>query len=171
MIHSHCVRHRSPPSVVLFIALGLLTALRVSAAADLSTDQLRMLQDAGGWQYLEMNSSAIGVQTEHPCFDGQPYPDECSGTLTLSRNHTFVQDLMIEGKSYRRHGTYELDGDQLTLFDELQTQDGPYTVSIDLEEKTLVMQMSPSGGNVRCRFMLNRKYKEKRKQEQTKEHT
>jgi hypothetical protein len=156
------VRHQS----LAFIVIALLAALRIGAAADLSTDQLRMLQDAGGWQYLEMNSSAIGVQTEHPCFDGQPHPDECSGTLTFSQDNTFVQDLVIDGRSYRRHGTYQLDGDQLSLFDELQTQDGPYTLLVNLEQKTLVMQMSPSGGNVRCRFILNRKYQEKRKQDQ-----
>lgn len=117
-----------------------------------------MLRDPGGWQYIEISDPQKGVQTDHTCFDGQAHPDECSGTLTFSGHNTFMQSLRIQGEGYQRHGTYRLDGNQLTLFDELGTQDGPYTVSVSLQEKTMLMQMSPAGGGVRCRFLLDREY-------------
>jgi hypothetical protein len=47
----------------------------------------------------------------------------------------------IQGQSAPRHGTYTLENDQLALFDELGTRDGPYTVQIDTQTKTLVMDM------------------------------
>jgi hypothetical protein len=40
-----------------------------------------------------------------------------------------------------RHGTYQLDGDQLAFFDEFGTRDGPYTIAIDAEKKSMSMQM------------------------------
>ena len=145
------------------ISFALLTSFRAVAGATLDSDQLKMLQDSGGWQYIELSDAALGVQTEHSCFDGHPHPGECSGTLTLTPNKTFLESLLIEGKSYQRHGAYQLDGDQLTLFDELGTRDGPYTVSVDLQRRTMVMQMSPAGGDVRCQFMLNREYRKRLK--------
>lgn len=143
-------------------AIGILA----TAAFALNHDQLKMLQDPGGWQYLELSDAALGVQTVHTCFDGHPHPDECSGTLTLSPGKTFVQSLRIQGKGYQRHGTYQLEGDQLTLFDELGTRDGPYTVSVDPQHDTMVMQMSPAGGDVRCRFLLNREYHKRMRAQQ-----
>ena len=159
MIHSHCVRHQN----LAWLVFALLTNFGVITASGLESDQLKMLRDPGGWQYIKVSDASLGVQTEHTCFDGQPHPEECSGTLTLTSGNTFVQSLRIQGGGYQRHGTYRLDGDQLTLFDELGTRDGPYTVSVNLQRKTMVMQMSPAGGNVRCQFMLNREYHKQRK--------
>lgn len=136
-------------------------ALSARAGSDLNSDQLTLLRDPGGWQYIEVGDPQKGVQTAHTCFDGQPHPEECSGTLTFSKHSTFMQSLTVQGEGYQRHGTYQLDGDQLTLFDELGTQDGPYTVSVNLQRKTMLMQMSPAGGGVRCRFLLNREYRKK----------
>ncbi len=154
-------------TVLAVLLFTLFANLRAIAGPNLDPDQLKMLQDSGGWQYIKLSDAALGVQTQHTCFDGQPHPGECSGTLTLSPSKTFVQSLQIQGKNVQRHGTYQLDGDQLTLFDELGTRDGPYTVSVDLQPKTMVMQMSPAGGDVRCQFMLNREY-HKQKQRRAK---
>ena len=129
------------------------------AGDDLSSDQLKMLTDPGGWEYIKISDVDKGVQTEHPCFDGQPHPNECSGTLTLTSNNTFIQSVRIHGQTVQRHGTYRLAGAQLTLFDELETQDGPYSVSVDLQAKSMVMQMNPAGGSVRSEFHLEREYR------------
>jgi len=113
----------------------------LSARADLSADQLKLLQDTGGWQYITMSEPSGGVQTTHTCFDGRPHPDVCSGTLTLTASKTFVQNVSIEGKSVQRHGTYDLDGDQLAFFDEYGTKDGPYTIELSDETKSLTLTM------------------------------
>lgn len=152
------------------ILIGLLSSFGAMAATGLDADQVKMLKDPGGWQYIKLSDTALGVQTEHPCFDGQPHPEECSGTLTLSPSGAFVESLRIEGKAYERHGTYQLEGDQLTLLDELGTRDGPYRVSLDQQRKTMVFQMSPAGGGVRCEFVLNREYRKRRKAQGHEEH-
>ena len=41
-----------------------------------------------------------------------------------------------------RHGTYTLEGDQLTFVDELEKSDGPYTIEVDTDKKSLLMYMS-----------------------------
>ncbi|HEY3937719.1 MAG TPA: hypothetical protein VGL97_09825 [Bryobacteraceae bacterium] len=113
----------------------------LGAHDELNRDQLKLLQDSGGWEYTKIESPENGIQTEHTCFDGTPHPDACSGTLTLASNNTFVQKVNIHHESVARHGTYQLDGDQLAFFDEFGTQDGPYTISIDTEKKSMSMQM------------------------------
>ena|GEM_PF-1576089 len=110
--------------------------------AALSDDELKLLQDPGGWEYIKIADSDNGIQTEHTCFDGSPHPDICSGTLTLSSDKTFVQKVNVHHQSVSRHGTYELDDDQLAFFDEFGTKDGPYTVAIDSEKKSLLLRMS-----------------------------
>jgi hypothetical protein len=129
------------------------------AEGDLNPDQLKMLKDPGGWEYIKMSDADKGVQTQHTCFDGHPHPDECSGTLTLTSSNTFIQSVSIHGQTVERHGTYRLEGNQLTFLDELETPDGPYSVSVDLQAKTMVMQMSPAGGSVRSEFQLEREYR------------
>src|ERR1700689_5314233 len=128
------------PIVVLRTSLLPAAATLLGAYSDLSSDQLKMFQDPGGWDYIKMTENS-GVQTEHSCFDGKPHPDECSGRLRLSPDNTFTQEVTIHGQIVPRHGTYKLEDDQLTFFDELQTQDGPYTIEIDAEKKSLVMYM------------------------------
>src|SRR3954462_10852757 len=115
----------------LSIALLWVAVARLVAHDDLSHDQLKMLKDPGGWEYVEIDDSDAGIQTQHTCFDGKPHPDVCSGTLTLSSGNTFVQKVTVHHQSVARHGTYEVDGDQLAFFDEFGTPDGPYTVAID----------------------------------------
>lgn len=124
-----------PKFLCLSIAIGYLVA------AELSGDQIKMLQDPGGWEYIKIEDSDAGIQTEHTCFDGTPHPDVCSGTLTLSAGNTFVQQVSVHHQTVSRHGTYTLDGDRLAFFDEFGTKDGPYTISIDPEKTSLSLRM------------------------------
>jgi cold shock CspA family protein len=118
-----------------------ISAALVLAASDLSQEQMKMLQDPGGWQYITVSDSDSGIQTKHTCFDGRPHPDECSGTLTLRSDKTFAKDIYIHHQGVQRTGTYELNGDQLAFFDEFGTEDGPYTVGIDTASKTMTLDM------------------------------
>lgn len=115
-------------------------ALSVSAG-DLSRDQMKMLQDAGGWQYITVGDSDSGIQTKHTCFDGHAHPDQCSGTLTFRHDKTFAKDIYIHHQGVQRTGRYELNGDQLTFYDEFGTRDGPYTIAIDITKKSMTLNM------------------------------
>ena len=130
-----------PKALYLSIVLLAATATGLSARDELSGDRLKMLQDPGGWEYIKIEDSDAGIQTEHTCFDGTPHPDVCSGTLTLSAENTFVQQVSVHHQTVSRHGTYTLDGDQLAFFDEFGTKDGPYTVSIDPQKTSLSLRM------------------------------
>jgi hypothetical protein len=124
-----------------YLSIVLLAATGLSARDELSDDRIKLLQDPGGWEYIKIEDSDAGIQTEHTCFDGTPHPDVCSGTLTLSEENTFVQQVTVHHQSVSRHGTYTLDGDQLAFFDEFGTKDGPYAVSIDPEKTSLSLRM------------------------------
>lgn len=144
-------------SKVVYLSIALLLcvpATRLSAHDDLNQDQLKLLQDSGGWEYVGIEDSDAGVQTQHTCFDGKPHPDVCSGTLTLSSGNTFVQEVNVHHQSVSRHGTYSLNGDQLAFFDEFGTRDGPYTIAIDPDKTSLSLRMP----QVRLELLLkNRK--------------
>ena len=144
----------------LLLALSLLcSATGLSAFSDFSRDQLKLLHDAGGWEYLKMTTS--GMQTDHPCFDGKLHLESCRGHLQLSPDNKFTQEVVIQGQSAPRHGTYTLEGDQLTFFDELQTRDGPYTIEIDVPKEALVMQMP----QVRIELILGKTLRAKKRKE------
>jgi hypothetical protein len=128
-------------SLLLCVPLLCASVVPLGARDDLNQDQLKLLQDSGGWEYTKIDDPNSGIQTEHTCFDGTPHPDACSGTLTLATDNTFIQKVDIHHESVARHGTYQLDGDQLAFFDEFGTRDGPYTISIDMEKKSMSMQM------------------------------
>jgi hypothetical protein len=154
----------------MLISFGpvLLLALRLDAGADLTSDELKMIQDSGGWEYLGVSDPDNGVQTKHTCFDGQPHPDECSGTLTLNPDNTFVQKIHIHGGTVERNGQYELDGNTITLIDELGTRDGPYTLDINLKSKQMNLQITQNSGVlVRIELELEKEYK---KQLQSQKH-
>jgi hypothetical protein len=118
-------------------------ALPLCARQELSNSQLALLQDHGGWEYILIGDQDAGIQTQHTCFDGHAHPNECSGTLTLTSQNTFVQQTYIHHQRVSRHGTYQLNGNQLTFFDEMGVQDGPYTVSIDTQKKMLTLDNPP----------------------------
>jgi hypothetical protein len=128
---------RTPIYFLLLVVLGL----QMSARYWLGPDELRMLQDSGGWQYIKMSDPDNGIQTTHTCFDGRPHPEQCSGTLTLAPDKTFMQSVRIHGQTVRRHGTYQVDDRQLAFFDEFGTRDGPYSLDINMQKKILILEM------------------------------
>jgi hypothetical protein len=137
-----------------------LLVLQLHAEADLNEDELKMLHDSGGWEYITVSDPDNGIQTKHTCFDGQPHPEECSGTLTLNPDDTFVQKIHIHGETAQRHGQYELNGKEITLIDELGTRDGPYTLDINVESKQLSLQITQTVGVlVRIDLKLEKEYK------------
>jgi hypothetical protein len=131
-----------------FLVLPWAAALFLTAA-DMSQADRELLQSAKGWEYVDIFDLDNGFQTHHDCFDkGHPNPDVCSGTLTLSSDGTFAQVIRIHGKDVNRHGTYELDGDQITLADEFGTKDGPYQVALNAQAKTLRLTTNQAGVQV-----------------------
>lgn len=141
---------------VLLLGL-LLVAVPALAGYDLSQDELKLLEDPGGWEYITVSDNDYGIQTQHTCFDGKPHPETCSGTLTLRPDNTFRQDIHIHGETVQRGGTFQLNGDQITFFDEFGNSDGPYTLTLDAQAKTLMLDMP----QVHMELMLEKAYQRK----------
>jgi hypothetical protein len=139
-----------------FAALAFAAAL--SGRDSLSQDDLKLLQDPGGWEFITITDSDSGIQTQHTCFDGQPHPQQCSGTLTLNPDNAFTQQVHIHGQSVARHGKYELDGSQISFYDEFGNRDGPYRLSLDARAKRLTLEMP----QVRDELVLEKEYKRQR---------
>jgi hypothetical protein len=126
---------------LILISLGIAFVTVVSRADDgLDAEQMRMLQDPGGWEYLAISDSDSGIQTQHTCFNGQSHSNECSGTLILQTDDSFVQNVSIHGETVQRRGRYQLTGHELALFDEFGTKDGPYTVDLHADTKRLELK-------------------------------
>lgn len=142
-------------SVLLRYGLISLAPALAAWAGDLTNDQLTLLQDSGGWAYVKMSDPDAGIQTVHTCFDGKPHPETCSGTLTLTPDNKFTMNVYIHRQKVSRRGTYELDGDQLSFYDELGTRDGPYTIQIDTQAKLMSMEMP----QVKLEMELYKEYK------------
>ena len=141
--------------------------LSLNAGTELSTDELKMLHDPAGWEYITVSDPDAGIQTKHVCFDGQPHPEECSGTLTFNADNTFVEKIHIHGDTYERHGQYELNDKEITFTDELETKDGPYTLDINANAKQMTLQMTQSAGVlVRVELELEKEYKRQMQQRQ-----
>jgi hypothetical protein len=147
------------PSIPFRATLLLSAAAVLSAFSTIDRDQLKMLQDPAGWEYLKMTDT--GMRTEHGCFDGTLHPDTCSGRLTFSTDNKFAQEVKIQGQAAPRHGTYTLEDDQLSLFDELGTRDGPYTIQIDTQTKSLVMDMP----QVHIELVLHKSLRDKKRKD------
>lgn len=142
-----------------FFAVALLSLpLRITADDTLGQEKLALLQDSTGWEYLSMDDSQNGFPTQHTCFDGNEHPDQCTGRLTFARSNRFVQQVSIQHQTVARHGTYELQGNQLAFFDEFGTRDGPYTIDIDTEKKLMSMDMP----QIKVRLMLYKEYRRER---------
>jgi hypothetical protein len=146
------------PVLTLLLAVFVASGFLVLAARGevLSSEEMKLLQDADGWEYISISDSDNGVQTHHVCFDGHPHPEECSGTLTFTAANTFAQKVHIHGQTVQRNGKYEVDGDNLALFDELGTKDGPYATHLNLQSKSLVLETAP----VRIELELENQYRE-----------
>ena len=130
----------APKRIYLLALAGACIAL-ARAPSSLNQEELKLLQDPGGWEYVTVSQPDSGFQTQHVCFDGKPHPRECSGSLLLRPNNTFTMQLTIRGKKVDRHGTYDLNNDQIAFYDEFGTRDGPYTVQLSAELKRLTLSM------------------------------
>ena len=147
------------PKILSTLALAGVSVALAFAPESLTDENLKLLQDSGGWEYVKVSQPAQpdgGFQTEHVCFDGQPHPRRCSGKLILRPDNTFTQQVTIQGKNVDRHGTYDLDDDQIAFFDEFGTRDGPYTLELNSESKRLVLSMP----QVRLDLELESQYKD-----------
>ena len=148
-----------------FFPLLVAMLVGVVLAKELDTDELKMLQDSGGWEYISMSrNEANGFPTQHTCFDGQPHPEQCNGTLILTKSKTFSQSVRIQGQTVRRTGTYQLNGDQLAFLDELGTQDGPYTLTLNTQAKSLILEMPQA----RIELLLESEYRKNVQEQQKK---
>lgn len=145
--------------VVTCVCALLAWTAQVGADSSLSQDELKLLQDPGGWEYISISQPNGGVQTTHTCFDGVPHPEQCSGTLLLAANNSFVKSIHVQGGTDQRHGTYQLDGSQISFVDELGEKDGPYDLSLDPKAKSLVLQMQ----GLRMELELEKAYRDNQK--------
>jgi hypothetical protein len=141
-------------AVVASVVLGM---------AALTPDQLAMLHDPQGWEYTAVFDLHSGMHVNHSCLvQGQPN-DSCRGTLKLTDDGRFIQDMYIHGQSVARHGTYELNGSQITLKDELGTSDGPYTLEFKPDSDSLRMSMNSAGVLIGADLKLVNSSKKKKK--------
>ena len=140
-------------------SIFLAFAAVMCAHGDLSQDEIKLLQDTGGWEYISISEPNGGIQTVHTCFDGAPHPDQCSGTLTFTTGNTFVKNVHVQGGTDQRHGTYQLEGGQVSFFDEQGVKDGPYDLQLNLKAKSLVLQLQ----GLRMELQLEKAYRESQK--------
>ncbi|HEX6544931.1 MAG TPA: hypothetical protein VF023_01405 [Bryobacteraceae bacterium] len=153
-------------SLLLAASFAAFFGLSRPAQAGLSQEQLSLFHDPGGWEFIAVFDRDNGVSMHHQCFaEGEPKPSECNGTLILKSDDTFSESIFMHGFTARRHGTYKLDDDQLTLFDEFGNSDGPYTVQIDPEEQTMRYSTTQAGVTLGADFVLVRKYKKERERQ------
>jgi hypothetical protein len=146
---------------LLSVLLTLLYAALLGRAAEmLSHDELAMLKDPGGWEYLVINDPNNGFKTQAACFDAQR-TGACEGKLFFNADGSFTQTITAEGKSMHRGGTYKLDGRDVTFFDEHGTSDGPYTLKVDTQARTLVVDATRAGVGVHMELLLEKEFKKR----------
>jgi hypothetical protein len=142
---------RSLYGVLLFLAIApVLPAL--------TPEQVDMLEDGGGWEYLTITDANNGFETQHVCFD-EKGRGQCTGKLLLRKDGTFLQTVTGHGKSMDRHGTFAIDGDAITFADEFGTKDGPYTARIDVPSSRLEIATTQAGVTIKVRLMLEREFR------------
>jgi hypothetical protein len=126
----------------------------------LTQEQLDLLNDSQGWEYTAIFDKDNGFAMNHQCFvEGHPNPDACRGKMTLSSDGNFAQNVYIHGAEVQRHGTYQLDDDQITFQDEFGTSDGPYRVDVNPKAKTMSFTLSNAGSvRIGADFLLERQY-------------
>lgn len=156
MLHLLCVAR------VAFILL-----LAASFASALTHDELKLLQDPGGWEYMAVSDAGNGFPTQAGCFDPAA-PGTCKGTLLFRPDMTFKKTIMVHGKAVDRGGTYRVDGNNIAFLDEFNNRDGPYTAEFNPDKKTLVLSTMQAGVNVRIDLLEAKEFH--RQQEARKKH-
>ena len=119
-----------------------------------------MLQSPEGWEYQTITDPGNGFQTQGTCF-AQEYTGQCKGDLIFNVDRTFRQDLSAHGKSEHRGGRYEIDGDQITFWDEHNTRDGPYRIQVDSEHKSLRLSAGRAGVGIEMTLLLESEFRKR----------
>jgi hypothetical protein len=130
----------------------------VGVALALSPDELKLFQDPGGWEYQTITEANNGFKTEGTCFT-ETYTGRCRGNLFFREDGSFTQVLSGSGRSMHRGGRYELNGNQLTFWDEHDTKDGPYAVTLKPASNMLRIETTQAGVVLRMDLMLEREFK------------
>lgn len=132
--------------------------LTVVCASALTQDELKLLQDPGGWEYMTITDADNGFETHHVCFDPAS-PGTCKGTLLLRPDMTFRKSMHVHGETIDRGGTYQVDGGNILFFDEFNHKDGPYTAELNPESKTLVLEMVQAGVHFRMELLEEKEFR------------
>jgi hypothetical protein len=146
------INSKSMVRVLLGFAAFCCTVLGVTP------DELALLHDSGGWEYQTITDANNGFETQAVCFV-EAFTGQCRGTLLFRDDGTFTQTITAHGRSMHRGGKYRVDGSQLTFWDEHNTQDGPYSMAIDQNAKTLGIETTQAGVKVQMKLLLEREFK------------
>jgi hypothetical protein len=137
---------------------GLLPAYMVGS--DFTSDEVAMLQDPAGWEYISITDAGNGFETKHGCFD-PGVKSLCTGKLLLNKDGSFSQSVTVHGKSLNRHGTYQLAARQIIFKDELGTADAPYSLDLRTDSKFLLMQTTQAGVTLRVELKLKKELRKR----------
>lgn len=149
----------------MFRSAALLVLFVVCASA-LTSDEMTLLQDPGGWEYLSITDADNGFETHHVCFDPAA-PSTCKGNLLFRPDMTFKKSVQVHGQNIDRGGTYQVDGANILFFDEFNNKDGPYTAALNPAAKTLVLEMVEAGVHFRMELLQEKEFR-KRQEERKK---
>ena len=143
------------------VLLTLLVALPLAEGREmLNHEELAMIQDPGGWEYMVISDPNNGFQTQAACFDSQR-TGACEGKLFFRSDGTFLQTITAHGRSMHRGGTYKFDDHNVTFFDEHGTSDGPYTLKVNPQAQTLTVDATRAGVGVHMELLLGREFKKR----------
>ena len=130
-------------------------------------DNLALLQDSSGWEYISISDKDNGFETQHVCFDSHE-TGKCRGRLIFAPNNTFTQSVTVHAKSLTRQGTYQLAGDQVTFFDEFGNKDGPYSWTLNPDAKSMVIQTTQAGVLIKMDLLLEKEFRRRLEEEKKK---
>jgi hypothetical protein len=135
-----------------------LVALLCPLLRALSQDDIALIQEPGGWEYLSITDADNGFKTTHVCFD-EKGRGPCHGTLLFAKDGTFAQDVSVHGQTLHRQGKYELSDAGAVFYDELGTKDGPYTLTLDRTDSLLTLETVQAGVTIRMTLELEREFR------------
>jgi hypothetical protein len=140
------------------IALLICLCPLLPAFDNLSQDDVALIQDPGGWEYLSITDADNGFKTTHVCFDGNGR-GPCRGTLLFAKDGTFAQEVSVHGQTAHRHGTYEISAAGVVFYDEFETKDGPYTATLDRANSLLTLETVQTGVTIRITLELESEFR------------
>jgi hypothetical protein len=124
-----------------------------------------MFRDPAGWEYLTLSESNNGFQTQAACFD-KAFTGACKGDLLFRSDGSFRQNVSAHGRSMHRGGHYQVQDYDLIFWDEHETKDGPYRVTMNLDQKTMTLETTQAGVGVKIELMLESEFKKRLRERQ-----